>query len=273
MPGTVVVTGADSAIGRATADTFLTAGWTVYATSHDEAELTDLAEAGCQTAALDVTDPAAVERVVDRIGAEAGAIDCLVIATGTRQYGPLEDVPPDRLHDQFAATVYGPHRLIQAALPNMRRAETGTIVTVSSVYGRIAAPGVGPYAASNAALEALSDSLRAELDGLGIDVVVVVPGPTGTNTDNRTVDGTAGLDQTRAYEWVYETLSDAALTTGALPGTTDPATVATTIHDAACATDPDPRYVVGPLPQYALYARFLPPRVRDAAFRVLRRLA
>jgi NAD(P)-dependent dehydrogenase (short-subunit alcohol dehydrogenase family) len=273
MPETAVVTGADSAIGRATADAFLAAGWTVYATSRDEADLTGLAGAGCQTAALDVTDPTAVERVVDRIGAEAGAIDCLVTATDARQYGPLEDVPPDRLHDQFAATVYGPHRLIQAVLPNMRRAEAGTIVTLSSVYGRIAAPGVGPYAASNAALEALSDALRAELDGLGIDVVVIVPGLIRTDTDDRTADGVAALDRTRAYEWIYETLADAARTRGALPVATEPAAVATAVHDAACATDPDSRYVVGPLPRYALYARFLPPRVRDAAFRVLRRLA
>jgi Short-chain dehydrogenases of various substrate specificities len=269
MTQTALVTGAGSGIGRATARTLQTAGWTVYATSPDETGLTDLAETGCQTATLDPTSDADAGRVLDRIGAEEGAVDCLVNAGGITQYGPLEDVSTDRLAAQFEANASGPHRLIREALPNMRRAKSGTIVNVSSVYGRLAAPGVGPYAASMAALEALSDAWRAELDGLGIDVVVVVPGPTRPGAEDRATE-LDELKRTREYEWVYETLEDAALVTDALPVTDEPEAVATVIHDAACAADPDPRYVVGPVAKALLYAQMLPGRLRDAAFRVLR---
>ncbi|PSP15272.1 oxidoreductase [Halobacteriales archaeon QH_10_67_13] len=271
MTRTALVTGAGSGVGRTTARTFREAGWTVYATGPEEADLSGLAESGCETATLDVTSEGDAERVLDRIGAEQGAVDCLVNAAGVARYGPLEDVPTDRLAAQFEANAAGPHRLVRAALPNMRRAESGTIVNVSSVYGRLAPPGVGPYAASTAALEALSDALRAELDGLGIDVVVVVPGPTGADEDR--TESLDGLERTREYEWVYETLEDAALTAGALPVTDDPEAVATVIHDAACAADPDPRYVVGPAAKALLYARYLPDRLRDAAFRALRTVA
>ena len=272
MTQTALVTGAGSGIGRATAEAFREADWTVYATDRDETALTSLAETGCRTAPLDVTDEQEVTRVVDRIGAEEGAIDCLVNAAGVTGYGPVEDVPTDRLAEGFAHNTYGPHRLIRAALPNMRRAGSGTIVNVSSVYGRLTPPGVGPYAASKTALESLSDALRAELDGLGIDVVVVVPGPTKTD-DDRVAGPLEGLDRTREYGWVYETLEDAAQTAGALPVTDSPEAVATVIHDAACASDPDPRYVVGPIPTALLYARFLPDRLRDAAFRLFRTVA
>ena len=272
MTQTALVTGAGSGIGRATAEAFREADWTVYATDRDETELTSLAETGCRTARLDATEEEEVTRVVDRIGAEEGAIDCLVNAAGVIRYGPVEDVPTDRLARGFTHNTYAPHRLIRAALPNMRRAGSGTIVNVSSVYGRLTPPGVGPYAASKAALESLSDALRAELDGLGIDVVVVVPGPTRTD-DDRVAGPLEGLERTREYGWVYETLEDAAQTAGALPVTDSPEAVATVIHDAACASDPDPRYVVGPIPTALLYARVLPDRLRDAAFRLFRTVA
>ena len=101
---TVLITGCSSGIGRATAEAFLDDGWTVYATSRDEADIVGLAEAGARTAALDVTDGEAVTRVVDRIGEEVGHVDCLVNNAGYGLYGPLEDIPTEQLHSYFLAS-------------------------------------------------------------------------------------------------------------------------------------------------------------------------
>jgi len=269
---TVLITGCSSGIGRATAESFLDDGWTVYATSRDEQDIAALGEAGCRTATLDVTDEAAVTRVVDRIGEEVGYVDCLVNNAGYGQYGPLEDVSTERLHEQFDVNVYGPHRLMRAVLPLMRAREDGTIINVSSVNGRVSAPGTGAYAGSKFALEAMSDALRAEVDSLGIDVVVVAPGPVDTSFEERATAEVDGLDYRREYQWVYDAFEDASLVAGSLPFASTPETVATAIHDAASVDDPEPRYAVGRYAKLALYSRFLPARVRDTVFGLVRRV-
>jgi NAD(P)-dependent dehydrogenase (short-subunit alcohol dehydrogenase family) len=269
---TALITGCSSGIGRATATAFLDGGWTVYATSRDEADVAGLGERGARTATLDVTDDRDVERVVDRVGAEEGGVDCLVNNAGFGQFGPLEDVPVERLAEQFDVNVYGPHRLARAALPNMRRKGDGTIVNVSSINGRVAAPGAGSYAASKSALEAMTEALRAEVDGLGIDVVSVVPSPVETAFADRATRELDDLAATREYGWVYEAVEDATLASTSLPVTVSPEDVATTVHDVACLSDPDARYPVGAFAKYALYARFLPDGIRDTGFRVLRTL-
>jgi len=271
----VLITGCSSGIGRATAEFFADEGWTVYATSRDEDDLTDLAEDGCHTAALDVTRAAQVEEVVDRVIDEQGHLDCLVNNAGYAQYGPLEDVPAGQLQEQFDVNVYGPHRLTRAVLPHMREAEDGTIVNVSSVSGRISMPGTGAYSGSKFALEAMSDALRGEVDGFGVDVVLVEPGPVATNFEARSRDELKqGLDRREdTYGWLYEMVEDAGIVGGAAPFAADPEDVAAVVHEAAEVTDPHARYPVGQAARYMLLARFLPDGLRDLAARALRKLA
>jgi NAD(P)-dependent dehydrogenase (short-subunit alcohol dehydrogenase family) len=270
---TVLITGCSSGIGRATAHAFLEEEWVVYATARDEADIADLGEAGCHTAALDVTDGEQIDAVVDRIDAEQARLDCLVNNAGIGQYGPLEDVPASRVREQFDVNVFGPHRLCRAVLPMMRTQGDGTIVNVSSVYGQLSTPGAGTYAGSKAALESMSDALRAEVDGLGIDVVVVQPGPVETNFTDRASEAVEDLEETPDYEWVYDTIEDATMTSEAMPFALQPKEVATVIHDAASLSDPEPRYPVGGFAKFARYTRFLPDRVRDSLFGVVRKLA
>lgn len=267
---TVLITGCSSGIGRATAEAFVDSNWLVYATSRDTDDIAELAEQGCETASLDVTEAAEVERVVDRIEADTGRVDCLVNNAGYGQYGPLEDIPTERLHRQFEVNVYGPHRLTRAVLPLMRDREAGTIVNVSSVLGRVSVPGSGAYAASKFALEAMSDALRAEVDRFDVDVVLVEPGLVDTGFENRMADELDGLARSDAYGWLYDTIEEFQMTADALPFRSDPALVGTTIHDIACMTDPDPRYPVGLSGTVLLYSRFLPDRLRDAAVRLVR---
>jgi len=267
---TALVTGASSGVGRATAEAFLQEEWSVVATARDPDDLAALADAGCDTRALDVTAPGACKAAVEDTVAEHGRIDCLVNAAGYAQYGPLEDVPTRRLHRQFDVNCYGPHRLAREALPHMREAGRGTVVNVSSALGRLSVAGVGPYAASKHALEAMSDALRMELDGLGVDVVLVEPGPVDTDFRGRAQSELEALERTDDYASVYGGLED-RMTLGDLGAVSAEAVADTIVHAATCA-DPAARYPVGQVARAAALARFLPDSVRDGAVAFLRRV-
>jgi NAD(P)-dependent dehydrogenase (short-subunit alcohol dehydrogenase family) len=270
---TVLVTGCSSGIGRATAYAFLDDDWQVYATARNTADIEKLGEAGCDISTLDVTDPEDVERVVDRIIERDGRIDCLVNNAGYGQHGPLEDVSDDLLHRQFDVNVYGPHRLVRAVLPHMREREDGTIVNVSSVAGRIASPGMGAYSASKFALEGYSDALRNEVAPHGIDVSVVQPGPVKTKFRERVDEELDQYDRTDAYADIYEFQEDASLFGADSPVAVHPKDVARVILEAGVSPDPEPRYVVGGLADLMVKLRFLPDRVRDRVFGLVRKFA
>jgi NAD(P)-dependent dehydrogenase (short-subunit alcohol dehydrogenase family) len=268
-PDTVLITGCSSGIGRATARAFLDEDWKVYATARNPADIETLGDEGCELATLDVTDQGDVDRVVDRILDEDGHIQCLVNNAGFGQLGPIEDVPTEQVHRQFDVNVYGPHRLTRAVLPHMRDQGDGTIVNVSSVVGRVSFPGMGVYAGSKFAVEAMTDALRAEVKEYGIDAVLVEPGPVDTNFSERAkseVDGedeVDGVERSGAYETFYETFSDTQALGGGGPGSVAPERVAEDILNAASATKPAARYPVGTLAQIGVLARFLPDSVRD----------
>lgn len=272
MAKTVLITGCSSGIGRATARAFLDEEWRVWATAREEDDVADLTEEGCQTAELDVTNPRECERVVERVVDTDGRLDVLVNNAGYGQFGPLEDVTAEELHDQFDVNVYGPHRLVREALPHMRERGDGTIVNVSSVSGRIATPGNGAYCGSKFALEAMSDSLRAEVDGFGVDVVVVEPGPVDTPFDERVETELEEVDHSPEYDWLYEVYDDASMIGSGGTLSIPPRAVALTIRDAAYASNPEPRYPVGEFAKLALMTRVLPGKWRDFAFRVLQKL-
>lgn len=156
---TVLITGCSSGIGRTAAYAFLDEEWRVYATARNPADIETLGNAGCDIGTIDVRNTDDVKRVVDRIIENEGRIDALVNNAGYGQHGPIEDINDELFEKQFDVNVFGPHRLVREVLPHMRDREDGTIVNVSSVAGRISAPGMGPYSASKHALEGYSDSL------------------------------------------------------------------------------------------------------------------
>ena len=268
---TVLITGCSSGIGRATAYAFLDEEWQVYATARNPADIQKLGEAGCDIGTIDVTDPEDVERVVDRIIEEEGRIDSLVNNAGYGQHGPIEDIDDELFAKQFEVNVFGPHRLVREVLPHMREREEGTIVNVSSVSGRLATPGMGPYSASKHAMEGYSDSLRLEVEPFGIDVSVVQPGPVKTEFRERVDDELGRLDRTDAYADLYEFQEDASLFGADSPIAVHPAEVAEAIVEASVTPDPEPRYVVGRVAQLLIYASYLPDRVSDRIFEAVRK--
>jgi len=275
MAKTVLITGASSGIGRATAEAFLDDDWQVWATARDVEDVADLAEAGCETAELDVTEAKQCEQVVEGVVDDAGRIDCLVNNAGYAQFGAVEDVSTGDLAGvggQFDVNLYGPHRLIHQVMPHMRARERGTIVNVSSIAGRLALPGQGGYAASKFALEALSDSLRVEAAEYGVNVVIIQPGPVESEFYDRAAEEMESTDKTGAYDWLYRAQEDSRLAGVQDALSVTPGTVALTIRDAANASDPAPRYPVGEGAKLLLLVRHLPARWRDATFGVIRKL-
>ena len=112
---------------------------------------------------IDITDPASVESVVDRIVSETGRVDILVNNAGYGLMGAVEDVPLEQAQDQFNVNLFGAARLIQSVLPMMRQQHAGRIINITSVDGKVAQPFGAWYVASKFALEGLSDALRMEL--------------------------------------------------------------------------------------------------------------
>jgi NAD(P)-dependent dehydrogenase (short-subunit alcohol dehydrogenase family) len=270
---TALITGCSSGIGRATAWAFLDDDWKVYATARNPADIETLGQhEDCDINTLDVTDDEDVERVVSRMVEQDGRVDALVNNAGYGAHGPMEDVTAEHLHEQFDVNVYGPHRLARAVLPYMREAGDGTIVNVSSVAGRVVAPGMGAYSASKHAMEALTDALRLETGRFGVDVVSVQPGPVETKFRDRVGEELQRYDRTDAYADVYEFQEDANLLGGDGLFAVLPEDVADVILEAAISPTPSARYPVGRFAEYATLARFLPDSVWDAAFGLLRKL-
>src|SRR5215213_7327873 len=193
-PGAVLITGCSSGIGKETARRLAAKDWTVYATARRPETIADLAEAGCKTLALDVTDEASMRDAVAAVEADHGAVGALVNNAGYSQSGAVETLPMDRLRAQFETNVFGLVRMCQLVLPKMRAAGRGRIVNVSSMGGKLVFPGGGAYHATKYAVEALSDALRFEVAGFGVKVVIVEPGLITTNFENAAIASMDGND-------------------------------------------------------------------------------
>ncbi len=184
---TILITGASTGFGRATALHLLRAEWCVFATVRKEDDRDSLRRAAIAegladrlTVSLcDVTDDAQVAALGRELAATIPRLDALMNNAGTAYAGPLELLPPDDLRAQLAVNTVAPLVVTQAVLPLLKAAK-GTIINISSVGGRFASPVIGAYAASKFALEALSDAWRIELAPFGVRVVLIEPSSSPT---------------------------------------------------------------------------------------------
>ena len=273
VPRSVLITGCSSGIGRATATRLAERGWTVYASARRTESIADLAERGCRTLALDVTDEDSMKAAVAAVEAAEGAVGALVNNAGYSQSGAVETVPLERIRAQFETNVFGLVRMCQLVLPGMRRQGTGRIVNVSSMGGRLTFPGGGAYHGTKHAVEAFSDALRFESRGFGIDVVLIEPGLIKTRfgeTAVGSIDAAAG-DADGPYAEFNAAVG--AATAGAYEGPLarlggGPETVARAIERAISARRPKTRYKVTPSARLILVQRrLLTDRAWDAFLR------
>jgi NAD(P)-dependent dehydrogenase (short-subunit alcohol dehydrogenase family) len=178
------VTGASSGFGRAITEAAVEAGDTVVAAVRRPAALDDLVAAHpglVDPVALDVTDGPAVDAAVAGALERHGRIDVLVNNAGRTQVGAVEETTDDELRNLFDLHVFGPFGLTRAVLPHMRERGSGAIVMISSVGGQVVMPGFGVYCATKFALEAVAETLAAEVAPFGIKVMAVEPGAFRTN--------------------------------------------------------------------------------------------
>ncbi len=188
---TWMITGASTGLGRALAERVLAAGHQVVATARNTSALNDLAASYPDTAAvlgLDVTDHDSINAAVAQAAGRFGGIDVLVNNAGYGYTAAVEEGQDAAVARLFATNFLGPVALIKAALPGMRQRRSGLIINISSVGARITLPGGGYYSATKAALEALSGSLRTEVEPLGLHVMVVEPGSMRTDFRGRSAD-------------------------------------------------------------------------------------
>jgi short-subunit dehydrogenase len=184
----VIITGASSGIGAATAHALAVAGARVVLTARDAARLDDLAfrlRGGALAIPADVAEPTAVQRLVEQTLAAYNRIDVVINNAGVGLASPVAQLQPDDLRAALDVNLFGSLYLTQAALPHMQRAGRGQIIFVSSVVGLRSLPYAGGYAATKAALDRLSEALRVELRGSGITVTLVRPGTTRTAFNTR----------------------------------------------------------------------------------------
>ncbi|HTB69912.1 MAG TPA: SDR family NAD(P)-dependent oxidoreductase [Solirubrobacteraceae bacterium] len=269
----VLITGCSSGIGRATALRLARSGWRVYATARRPETLSELHAAGCETLALDVTDERSMRDAVERVEVAEGAVGVLVNNAGYSQSGAIETVPLDAVRRQFETNVFGLVRLTQLALPKMRAQRWGRIVNVGSMGGRLSFPGGGHYHATKHALEAISDALRFELRGFGIDVILLEPGLITTEFGEA---ATASMTDVHAGDGdpygVFNT-TVGAVTKGAYEGPMrllggGPDRVAKTIERALKRKHPPARITITPSAKLMLcLRRVMPDRAWDAAMR------
>jgi NAD(P)-dependent dehydrogenase (short-subunit alcohol dehydrogenase family) len=187
---TWLITGCSSGLGRAFAQTVLARGHNVIATARDADQIQDLADAHPDNAlalALDVTDQAQVADTVRAAEAHFGSIDVLVNNAGYGYRAAVEEGDDDDVTTLFATNFFGPVSMIQAVLPGMRARRHGTIVNISSIGARSSPAGSGYYAATKAALEAMTASLRKEVEPLGIRAMIVEPGAFRTDFSGRSL--------------------------------------------------------------------------------------
>ena len=265
----VLITGAGSGIGLACAIEAARLGFTSVAAVHraDQVAATLAAardaDVDLTVEVLDVTDEAAASSLIDRIGPWA-----LVHNAGYMNAGLLEDVPVDDARRQYEVMLFAPVRLVQLALPGMRRRGGGRIVFVSSSIGQMTVPFQGWYGAVKRSLSALADTLRTEVVADAIDVVLVEPGRIETPLwDDAEAELAAHRAHTREpsrYDRAIEAM-ETARTDGA-----DPGDVSHVVGEVLHAAHPPFLRRVGPGSRAVVLAgRFLPTSVRDRVTRAV----
>jgi len=275
MSKSVLITGCSSGIGLCVARGLQQRGYRVFATARQSADVERLVNEGLESLSLDLADSTSIQNAVTEVlNRTGGTLDALFNNGAYGQPGAVEDLSREVLRKQFETNVFGTQELTNQVLPIMRRQGHGRIIQNSSVLGLVAMPYRGAYNASKFALEGLTDTLRLELVGTGIQVSLIEPGPILSRfRDNAYAAYQRNIDKTiSVHREKYESMERRLTMQGpAAPFTLPPEAVLKRVIHALESSKPRIRYsVTVPTYLFASLRRLLPYRILD---RLLRRAA
>jgi NAD(P)-dependent dehydrogenase (short-subunit alcohol dehydrogenase family) len=271
MKKNVLITGASTGLGRSVALSLAASGWRVFAGIRKVADgkaLTAAAEGELVPVRLDVAKHDSVVAGIEQVRADTGGeLHGLINNAGVYLGGPLELMQPEEIEQTFAVNVTGLLFVTRACLPMLRAAQ-GRIINISSISGLIAMPGVSVYAASKHGVEAITDSLRVELDPFGVKVIAVEPGGIKTPIWEKGAARDAAMPddaETAALRELYAPLVKLLQKLNARPGGLPPEDVAAVVIDALESSRPKNRYLVGKDAKSLSLLGRLPVMLRDRA--------
>jgi len=240
-----LITGCSTGFGRELASLVLERGWRALVTARDVTKVADIVKGHDDSAvalALDVTKQGQVASVVAEAQKRFGRIDVLVNNAGYGYLAAIEEGDDREVRDLFETNVFGLIAMTKAVLPVMREQKSGLIINVSSIGGLASFASTGYYHGTKYAVEGISESLAAEVKPLGIDVMLVEPGPFRTNWAGPSIKQSATKIDAYA-ETAGERRKQTAARSGRQPG--DPIRGAQAIIDAALSKTPPLRLLLG----------------------------
>jgi NAD(P)-dependent dehydrogenase (short-subunit alcohol dehydrogenase family) len=243
MKKTILVTGASSGIGKATAKFFQEKGWNVVATMRkpeEEKELKMLKNV--LVTRMDVTDPESIRNAVQSGIAQFGKIDVLLNNAGYGAYGPLEATPMEKVERQFDTNVIGLLATTKAILPHFRGNKNGVIINIASIGGKITYPLGTLYHGTKFAVEGLSEALHYEMEAIGVKVKIIEPGMVATDFGGRSFDFSNDESIAEYQELIQAVFAGFG---AANQGASTPETIAEVIYRAATDETSQLRYPAG----------------------------
>lgn len=241
----ILITGASSGMGRATAERLLRDGHIVYGAARRVDAMQGIVRAGGVALALDLTDRDSMADVVKRVIAEQGRIDVLVNNAGYSVAGAVEDVSYEDAKRQFEVNLFGLAELTKAVLPHMRAQQRGTIINTTSVGGKIHTPLGAWYHATKHALEGWSDCLRLELAPHHIDVVILEPGGVASEFGDVMTKPLRERARGGAYEAFSNEVAAFYESVDGQGRSSPPSVIADTVATILSARRPKTRYAAG----------------------------
>ena len=255
MSKIVLVTGASSGIGKATAKSLISKGYKVYVAARRLSKMDDLKDLGAIPVKMDITKEEHVQAVVNQIETENDGVDILINNAGFATYGAMEDTTIDDARYQFEVNLFGLARLTQLVLPKMREKRSGKVINISSVGGKIYTPLGSWYHATKHALEGWSDCLRLELKEFNIDVIIIEPGAIKTEFGDVMIKPMLERSGNSAYSKLTHQIADATNNAYEADNGSEPEVIADLILKALEAKKPKTRYVGGKLAKPSLFLR------------------
>ena len=262
MKKVIIVTGASSGIGKATALQLIKEGHTVYGVARRVEKMNELVSAGGKAVAIDITNHKQVHTEIQKIIETEGRIDVLVNNAGYAVYGAVEEVSYEKAREQFEVNLFGLAEVTKAVLPAMRKQKSGTIVNVSSIGGRVYGPLAAWYHATKWGLEGWSHALRLEVNQFGINVVIIEPGVIKTEFIEA-MDHKLGENKSSPYKELEHIVIKMVKNISKPGQYSEPIVIANTISKALNSKKPKTIYVAGKMAKQTLLARKM---LSDKAF-------